>query len=636
MNAGATAVTLIIDIGEAPDEGAGYPVALVEVDPAGIRSRIAGSTISETDLVAAEEIRDKVRKGASADIETFGKEMLTLLGDAGRKWTERHQHHRKAGNPARSLVSIVPQRIRLLPWEVVMLDGEFPSRNSASPLRRAASAKHHPHDPEVLPLRVLVILGGGPKGRDAAMAEELAALRKMFRAEREKIDAEVLLHPTRDLIRTTYEHLRPHVVHFIGHGVVGSNGPELQIWRDEKWRPWLMSDIDADLGNGHRPRFVFLNACRSGDSGEPAAYDLGQLFIEKLGACGTITMLGDVDGAAAAAFATAFYQQLIAFVAFDRAAAHARNVMSGYYRTQWPLPVLQVACDPSIALPNSYAVDSQILVDIKEQFTDLKSFVDRRDDRRKLASSLVMADVPPQEPKRLVVLHGSEGVGKTALVRWVVRHFSLHGKDIRYVDLHDGDSKGFDKVLEVIRNDAVSPAHGPLPGASFERFDAVLGAFRSGNAQTENVVEELFDAFAQGLTELTAKRPSTLVIDHLRNDAVKGAVLAEDLENYIWPFFLKRVAVGAIPNLIVVVVLAGMQTENTVFERLKSVGEPWQLMEWQGPEFPEIAAEFFADDADSFAQTIILAFAEKTKEKSSWLPRFLYTVRDYIRTGRNA
>ncbi|MFP5246198.1 MAG: CHAT domain-containing protein, partial [Thermoanaerobaculia bacterium] len=568
------------------------------------------------------------------DLETVGKHLVSLLGTVGETWAAVRKQQ-AADTVVRTALAIQPHDLQLLPWESAIVDGSFAFREASNPIYRAATPKSaQTPRPDPLPLRVLVVIGGDdPQEPDAlGWQNELRALRAIFRAQREHIDAEVLICPTPDVLTSTCALFRPHVFHFIGHGVQAGNQTALALFIDGQLYEWRIAALIPELESLPPVRFAFINACRTAEAAE-GTYDLGRMFIERLGACSAVTMLGNVLGEAAAAFSKGLYEGLVTSAPIDRIIAKARNGMGRNFGSDWTMPILHLACAPGDVLPKTFHQNVPPMQAVRTEFVDIRSFVDRRDERRLVAVQLTEPAKDQPEPKHLVVTMGSQGVGKTALARWITRHLSLRGQEVRYVDFSDEHSKSFADVLDRIRNGDKKNAcgRGPLPPQHFVKFDAALAAYRADNIKTEEFIEELFGHFVDGLAALTAEQPLVLVLDHFRIDGHESGVIETHFSKYLRPLLFDGIAGGRVKGLTMLVVLAG-KWDAEPLETLLGSAHSCTVSQWPRTHYKLLACEYGSDYADAeFVEGLVELMAGRAPDP--WSPKALHQLRDVLKAA---
>ena len=260
--------------------------------------------------------------GASGDFFVVGAYLHALLtpGEVGALWASLADREEGAG----VLLDIRDPRLRRLPWEL-MRDGEkMLAADLPRPLVRVTPSFPGAGEPEAnyLPLRVLVVIGGN----DAAAEQQIAGIHDAVVRVSGMVDLEIVRHPSRRDALRAHEVLRPHIVHFIGHGAVADDrggflvmhGPEA----DELWS-WPTAEILSEFADW-QPRLAILDVCRTVSvADQDAAWQAGDAF-NRLGVPAVVAMEADIPGDAAGAFTGELYRALVAGEPLDVAVARGR------------------------------------------------------------------------------------------------------------------------------------------------------------------------------------------------------------------------------------------------------------------------------------------------------------------------
>lgn len=155
-------------------------------------------------------------------------------------------------------------------------------------------------------LRVLLVLGEAP---DLDLAAERTVVEAAARRSG-SLEIHTLSGGTVEALRDGVLDVRPHVVHFMGHGRFGDAGGRLVLG------PWEIvgSEVFADLLSGlDALRLVVLNACDGGRFGrpgrEPTRGSVAASLVRR-GVPAVVAMQFAVSDAAAIAFSAGFYRAL--------------------------------------------------------------------------------------------------------------------------------------------------------------------------------------------------------------------------------------------------------------------------------------------------------------------------------------
>ncbi|WP_082506734.1 CHAT domain-containing protein [Arthrobacter sp. Leaf337] len=300
------------------------------------------------------------------------------------------------------------------------------------------SAKEYSGDPPAMdhPLRVLVVMGNDPADKKIQAEEELVAIEAAAQTKNDEVLLRALIRPTPADIEEALLKFRPHVLHFIGHGVrpAANVEPEIYVYgtltrQNEAWGADRIRGVFRQMP----PRLVVLNACLTGDA-PTASTSLVEAFLDA-GCIAVIAMMGEIRGDSSLAFSKRFYAELFAGTTVDAAVATARhevrNLAIGQgaqpnapaLRSNWPLPRLTVRGNIETAITmtksNSHAVRRWLIDD----------FVVRWDERWRVWQLLDSTDT------RLALVSGQEQAGKTELLNTLAEICARHGESVIRVDL---------------------------------------------------------------------------------------------------------------------------------------------------------------------------------------------------------
>ena len=361
--------------------------------------------------------------------------------------------------------------IRRLPWELVAdAPGKRLFLDAANPWVRGSPPFGPTPSPDPGPLRVLIVIGS--RDDDVAGEEEVAAILPGLRAGRGV--AEVLRGPTQTELVSAYQQLRPHVFHFIGHGLMlPGSGAVLKM--SSPPTDWVLSDDEIlNVLTGWTGRLAILNACRTDSvpaESHEAAANLAEAF-RRQGYRAVIGMQGDIRTEAASAFSRPFYQALGRGSPLDQALADARGAMAqlALNRRDWALPAMTLSADPGQVLVLD---EPQPRVPLATpEFVESEPFVGQGPERRSLWMGLDPG-LFDSEAHGLTVVTGEKEVGKTWLIKQALWICALRGWTVRYVTLTEPDHfLDFLDVLRRIRDgDPGSQLQAPLPSEAFVRFN---------------------------------------------------------------------------------------------------------------------------------------------------------------------
>ncbi|MFD0204844.1 MULTISPECIES: CHAT domain-containing protein [Saccharothrix] len=482
----------------------------------------------------------------------------------------------------RTFLCLDPE-LRRLPWEVARAPHALfvqPDHPFVRVHRRV------PGDEPIadsLPIRVLVVRGDDDD--DIGARDEVREIKRVVGGAPGRIEAEFLSRPTESDLKSAYQRVRPHVLHFIGHGTrkASTGQPALRIVPPGR-EAWLLTPTYiADLLSRPAPRLAILNACRSGETADAVA--LTDVFLES-GAAAVVGMQGDIRGTAAALFGGSLYRSLLANEPVDRAVTTAREAV--YADTgvsdgarDWILPSLTSRVRPDDVLPDLSATGARAMR-IEQQFEkEVGAFVNRVHERHKLLKGVDPGAGEPVE--RLLLVVGESQVGKTRLLNWLRRRCAVRGRRVKYVSfdrpnpvdvLGDRPTRfDFLEVLYAIRDvaeDLPNPPEGVT--SAFDRFNHDVLHLAEGRLPpdppvptpeparwprltggTSHHVAATFESFRACLGRAAQPEPLLLVFDHV------GNVLDSAFRQQLYDHLIRHIADGELPNLSLVVVMTNEQ-----------------------------------------------------------------------------
>ncbi|MFC9947529.1 CHAT domain-containing protein [Streptomyces pratensis] len=498
-------------------------------------------------------------------------------------------------DPLRVVLTVEPAVLRSLPWELMRYQGAWLWRRPELLLRRGVPAVSAiPVAPELGPRRVMVVVAT-PASQEQILAEqEIAALSGVLERSPGLAHVEVLDCPaSASVLAGAVDDFRPHVVHFIGHGMPRSDGgsPELSFSSDQGVVWSLAGDDVADLFRW-QPGVVVLNACRTAQS-DPSDWigGIAQAFLDS-GVRAVISMQADIDSPAAVIFSGKFYEGFAEHRPLDVCVSAARAELGRMPEKTgaWALPVLLMCSEPDGALPHLLSAPDGSVKDVlrHKQYADLQLFVGRSEERRNAWWVLDDPRVDPSIPDRHVLVisrhpqSGNPQTGRTWLANWCLATWFLRGHHIISVDLAQrlavpggqaggGAKKDWLAVLRMIRERAVSSDQlCSLPNDTFGEFNAQLNRLVSGAARpfegevygqedewkpfnfdaghADERKAQILDAFRQALCKASIVRPIVIALDHAE------MVTEESLSGELYRGLIRPVAYGEATPLRLVLV----------------------------------------------------------------------------------
>ena len=534
--------------------------------------------------------------------EQAGERLYSALlgGELSARWAEL-RGGASAGSPLRVRIEIGPLELRRLPWELLRHRNQWLWRRSELRWRRGCADDPPAAEPRELgPLRVLVVVCSPPHDDRLLAEQELASISDALERSPGRTHLEVLDAP-RDATELggRISGLRPHIVHFIGHGMrrpgIGSPVLVLAPAHEGSHDSELSAEGIADLP-AWKPMLVVLNACHSGQA-DPVDWigGMAQAFLDA-GTRAVVSMQGDIASDAAVAFSTKFYEELGHSHSLDVAVAAARSHLAGRAGNtgSWALPVLLTCCAPDqvlgidCLLPPDSSVDD---IGHCKQYVELSRFVGRSDERREAWWALDNPALAPRATQRPVLLIGgysqtnSARTGKTWLTNWCLITWFLRGHHVVSVNLKTplrpppgapdinphGRHKDWLSVLRLVRQEATSPEQlCRLPQTAFGTFNAVLnhltGAATLPAGEPEpgedawqpfddeigdpydKRKERIIEAFLGALRTSTDGRPLVIALDHA------DSIMPGAFTDVLYPWLVRPIAYGQVSPLRLIVV----------------------------------------------------------------------------------
>ena len=235
-----------------------------------------------------------------------------------------------------------------IPWEYCRDERSFLALDESSPIVRYTSvgtAVSSTNTPEKV--RILLVTAS-PKDQplidlDAQIKRVKESLDKLVKAGR--VELKVVEHATRRDLRSNFRRYDPHILHFLGHGMV-KDGDGALLLEDNDGNT---STVDADdmyvLARSSSVRLVVLSACKTAAHDEENTSDAIMGMAPKLVAAGVpavVAMQYEVPEDTAVAFVRDLYQFLADGDPLDAAMTEAR--IGVYFdnddKLHWAIPVL--------------------------------------------------------------------------------------------------------------------------------------------------------------------------------------------------------------------------------------------------------------------------------------------------------
>ncbi|GIE85182.1 CHAT domain-containing protein [Actinoplanes regularis] len=568
-----------------------------------------------------------------------------IRDETARLWAELEED----GSPLRLRLHLPPP-LRALPWELLASGTDRLALRRASTLWRGVPPR--PGDPIDGPLRVLVVVCN-PTDRQVLGDEELAGLTGAAAEHPAYAHVEIVDGPDRDRLTKEIDRLRPHVLHFIGHGMPRVPGRAAALafnWvtaGESRGTVWELPSTEIGLLVSEQwvPRLVVLNACRTAADPLDQVGGVGEAFL-RAGAGAVVAMQADVESPAAADFAAHFYRGVFAGAGLDRAVAAARTEMA---RTsgdtgEWAMPVLTCRLDPADVLRTSFRRLPDEIAGLvgRPEYAMMRNFLDHASGRRDAWWAL---DPPEGEPRSLLVVGGRSSnphkpTGKTWFTRCCLLTYFLRGYRVTYVDVGvplarpDGEparTKTWLHVLRMIREACTAPEQAePLPASAFagfeEVFDRLAGTpdgaagqwwrFDENRPRAAEHRDRILDAFRTALAAAAAERPHVIALDNAEQ------ILPESFDGAIYPGLLRPVGAGRGGVRVMLVGKADWLAERLPVRDEAYWGPLVTIGDFQAAQMMRLARDYCRRRGFDFHQLERVFQVMSEVEPQTWVTRF--------------
>lgn len=337
------------------------PSVSVDVDLATVLPSEVSSTQKPAVFPSFEAGRQLFRGAFPGALGVFFQDQLNKLGE---------------GEAIRLRIVLDPgdphlRAVWLLPWEIIALPvGNFLTLGGrVSVVRSVRGAPARPAQRQSsgdTALHVLVVAGHpGYGSREMDIKAEMLALGRVMRA-RKDIRVEFLHAATRITLQQKIRTIRPHLVHFIGHGSAKGDESSFGLWSEpeapgaepqpshQRLDPVPASEL-ASLFGEHDVGGVVLNCCHG--AAPRADVDpvttLAMAFVTA-GVGAVVAMRSEIEDYAAGAFSVQFYAAIAQGALFDDALFHGRHALVPrllYGVPQWAIPILFLQSAGDVGLP---------------------------------------------------------------------------------------------------------------------------------------------------------------------------------------------------------------------------------------------------------------------------------------------
>jgi hypothetical protein len=294
----------------------------------------------------------------NGQLETFFEECLEKAKDARQSLVVRLSFGEKARN------------LSDLPWEYLFYKrtNQFLATYASVSLVLSRFVTLDKGRPTIVlgksPLIVLIVVsnpeGTDPEGTElppVAADQVIEDIQKLARDvdESSSIQIHILDKPTLEGLMERLNNIRPHVLHFIGHGRSSSKMDKeveialLEDERDEKSVLWVQDefvDVFSHIDREAIPRLVLLHLCESSEiMNNPANFTYLAPRLLNVNVPAVVAMQHPITNQAAIAFCKAFYRKLAKGESVDAAVQEGRwrittSIRNAYDNRVFGTPVL--------------------------------------------------------------------------------------------------------------------------------------------------------------------------------------------------------------------------------------------------------------------------------------------------------
>jgi CHAT domain len=557
--------------------------------------------------------------------------------EAGERW----QQERGGAQPLRTLLDVRPAGLAELPWELLW-DPARPLGAFAETVRPCSRVQNFKPSsdraPEWWPLLRVMVIMALDDDEDAAL--ELAGIHDGFAQVCGLVDLDIVRRPEASTLAERYHHLRPHVLHYIGHGQPGQLDFAAPEGKDEGW-PLDAASLAALLQEW-QPRLAVINACRSRNKvtsleDQTGVFGISDTMVDA-GVTAVVSMQADVREDCAAEFSSEFWSRVGSGVAVDEAVARARAQMatvgSWSRRDPW-LPVLTASIPPEDVLPRLYPLPAERrrVLARTPAWETVHHFIDRGDQRRQIWRDII--DISEGEGQEGIVVLGPSKIGKTAVARWCVGAAALRGRDAAYVDLNERFFDPLSLLAEIAEelcrtsgNDA--RVTGPLDvyiarvdelhdtGPPQHAAEPTEGRYRRtlGDVPLETL-DAIYEAFREALAAIAGEERLLLALDHLlvpANDYGPGP------GSDYWVYFVRNVLARLDEARTVCLITAHTEAEAT---RMLGSGLTRQFRTVELPELKRV-------ELSAQLGQLLRAHSFRRSEFGAWITRYVAALPDSV------
>ncbi len=618
-------------------------------------------------LATPEELRNQVIRtdSTAAVLQGAGEFLYNLLmqGEIGTNWKQLAQAAQQEGG-LRTYLDIAAKELQLLPWELLNDESPRPALflDSKVSFVRGRPVADLPASCE-FPIRILVIIACDAEATEIEWNKEIQGIKKACRSQRQLVDVNILKNPSRVKLGEEYNRFKPHVFHFIGHGVAGDGGdPYLEFEGGDdaapKWK-WNLNDIGIDLQE-HVPELAFLNACHSGRPElQNKVWSIADYFVD-LGTPAVVAMQGAISGPGAAILGAEFYKEIASGAPIDFALRKARIAIVQQCEglpADWCLPSLRLNALAERVLRVQLPISSDEWEDVLAENRLLNTFVNREKQRRHIWKTF--AQEKTKNPA-LLVLKGIREVGKTMMLRWCLEACTIQGHKVVYRDCLGAERMNFVELLRFIRDGEDDPRSSIWekirPASSFASFNRHLndvlepensvdladqnldaGYELDKALGSENMMETIAKAFLASLKDVVNESPLTIALDHVN----KENVFFSHFQNYFLRYILRPVSRGEVEGLNIILAVSTDQYLALGLDDLPRADKhSMEISPFSREEYHALATDFLAshlshDQAKSglVENVVEVTYHAGIEGNNTWMPHYLTTLAKLFPSG---
>ncbi|MFD3163392.1 CHAT domain-containing protein [Herpetosiphon sp. NSE202] len=275
-----------------------------------------------------------------------------LAGDVRTAFISERNRAKAEGKNLRIRLSIEPNEVDVaaIPWEFACDDAGIPLVTKHSICRFLPRNEPLPALSLAADTTLKMLLAWAAPaeldqqlGYSLNIAGEVAAIRQQLQPliDTKKVELIELAHVTGSRLNLAIEDHQPHVLHFIGHGIMNGNSGQL-IFEDSNGKRKDFSALQLSIAlEGSPIRLVVLNACQTGTVVTRLLGSIAPALMA-VNVPAVVAMQASVADSAANVFASAFYRAFADFKPIDECVSRARRMViaEGINNVDWGLSTL--------------------------------------------------------------------------------------------------------------------------------------------------------------------------------------------------------------------------------------------------------------------------------------------------------